>query len=225
MNQVSRAGMLSKKAEELSELLHLLDDSISPEQAKFLCVCVCVCTCVCVRVCVRACIYTHISLSLSLSLSLTHTHTHIFWMIQSPRNRQSCYKCMCVYVCVYIPDQPYVRMYSYVREHAKFLRMGSDCLHIHACSGIYLNTYTHNQIYNLYTHAHTCKCADTYAYTHTDTYIYTYLPEQAKFLRRGSDYTTKLNSRLKQAKFLRMGSDYTTGRIDQFVTRIEEQVN
>jgi len=41
----------------------------------------------------------------------------------------------------------------------------------------------------------------------------------------GSDYTTKLNSRLKQAKFLRMGSDYTTGRIDQFVTRIEEQVN
>jgi len=34
--KVSRAGMLSKKAEELSELLHLLDDSISPEQAKFL---------------------------------------------------------------------------------------------------------------------------------------------------------------------------------------------
>eukprot|EP00802_Teleaulax_amphioxeia_P002288 Tamp_02290.p1 GENE.Tamp_02290~~Tamp_02290.p1 ORF type:complete len:764 (+),score=219.23 Tamp_02290:52-2292(+) len=34
--KVSRAGVLTKKAEELSALLHLLDDAISPEQAKFL---------------------------------------------------------------------------------------------------------------------------------------------------------------------------------------------
>ena len=49
--QVSRAGVLTKKAEELSALLHLLDDAISPEQVCSLCWCLCalVSVCVCAR--------------------------------------------------------------------------------------------------------------------------------------------------------------------------------